>query len=73
MTNRQQHIEAGALAEYGNECRAMSHFIKGAEWADEHPSEQTLTKTVYLYKRWLVNQSELNLMEFIKKNWNIKI
>lgn len=35
--SRQQHIEAGALAEYGSECRAMHHFIKGAEWADSHP------------------------------------
>lgn len=73
MTNRQQHIEAGALAEYGSECRAMHHFTKGAEWADEHPSEQTLTKTVYLYKRWFYNDSGLNVMEFIKKNWNIEI
>ncbi len=48
-------------------------FINGAQWSDNHPSEQTLTKAVYLYKRWLTNQSGLNMMEFIKKNWNIEI
>jgi len=43
MTNRQQHIEAGALAEYGSECRALHHFTKGAEWADAHPADETIT------------------------------
>ena len=48
-------------------------FNDGAKWADEHPSEQTLNKAVYLFKRWITNQAGLDKMEFIKKNWNIKI
>lgn len=69
--NREEQIQAEAVKQRSvSEERA---FIKGAQWSDVHPSEQTLTKAVYLYKRWLTNQSELNLMEFIKKNWNIEI
>jgi len=71
MTRQEQIKQQAKLL-----CNTVSpdeYFIKGAEWADEHPSEQTLTKTVYLYKRWFYNDSGLNVMEFIKKNWNIKI
>lgn len=73
MTREEQIQQAAEAFDIKIISNPWTLFEKGAEWADEHPSEQTLTKTVYLYKRWLVNQSELNLMEFIKKNWNIKI
>ena len=71
MDKRAEQIKSVACKQHSVSQEVA--FTRGAEWSDEHPSEQTLTKTVYLYKRWLVNQSELNLMEFIKKNWNIEI
>lgn len=72
MSNQKRNQEAWAAAEkFGGENHLA--FVKGVQWADAHPSEQMLKKAVYLYKRWLTNQSGLNMIEFIKKNWNIEI
>ena len=66
--SRQQHIEAGALAEYGSECRAMYHFTKGAEWADAHPADETIKRIVTLYKEWYTTESMTSMVEYIKNH-----
>lgn len=73
MNNRQQHIEAGALAEYGSECRALHHFTKGAMWTDDHPADETIHRIVRLYKRWYTTESQTSIVDYVKKHWEDKL
>lgn len=45
-------------------------YLKGAQWADAHPAEETIHRIVRLYKRWYTTESQTSIIDFVKSHWN---
>lgn len=74
--NRHDQIKQAAEASV-KECPYINtalvcydHFVKGAEWADAHPSPETINRIVQLYKEWYTTESSMSIVEYVKQHWN---
>ena len=65
MENRAKQIEEML----NNECSVeiANAFIRGAQWADRHPSEETIMEIVEAYKLWVQEFYTMPLTEFVVK------
>ena len=52
-----------------NECSVeiANAFIRGAQWADANPSEDTIMQIVEAYKLWVQEFYSMPLTEFVVK------
>lgn len=67
MTRTQEIIEQ---AKKERSVSQENAFFRGATWADDHPSERTLSRAVQLYQHWFTTESGDSMMEYINKHWN---
>lgn len=44
-------------------------FECGVEWADQHPSTETINRIIELYKNWYSQQCDIALADYIKQNY----
>ena len=65
MENRAKQIEEML----NNECSVeiANAFIRGAQWADSNPSEDTIMGIVEAYKLWVQEFYTMPLTEFVVK------
>lgn len=75
MINRTEEIEDIAAKFYLNDEKLADAFIKGAEWADKTPSEETINKIMMMRDQWLLfmmkdkNSSYISLADWVRENW----
>ena len=65
MENRAKQIE-----ERANHERSVSQanaYVRGAEWADSNPSDDTIMEIVEAYKLWVSEFYTMPLTEFVVK------
>ena len=73
MTREEQIQQAAEAFDIKIISNPWTLFERGAEWADEHPSEEVMKRVAILYKDWLVKQDIDNTpIEYIKEHWNDK-
>ena len=65
MENRAKQIDEML----DNECSVeiANAFIRGAQWADANPSEDTIMQIVEAYKLWVQEFYTMPLTEFVVK------
>lgn len=65
MENRAKQIDEML----NNECSVeiANAFIRGAQWADNNPSEDTIMQIVEAYKLWVQEFYTMPLTEFVVK------
>lgn len=52
-------------------CNTVSpeeYFIKGAQWADNNPADETIKRIVTLYKLWYTTESTMSMVDYIKNH-----
>ncbi len=49
-------------------------FLDGVDWADSHPSDETIEKVLKLTKKYseigVYQQQRINMFNYIKEHWN---
>lgn len=49
-------------------------FRDGVDWADSHPSNETIEKVLRLTKKYsgigVYQQQKINMFDYIRENWN---
>lgn len=53
-------------------CNTVSpeeYFIKGGQWADNNPADETIQRIVTLYKEWYTTESMTSMVEYIKNHF----
>lgn len=49
-------------------------FLSGVDWADAHPSDETIEKVLKLTKKYsgigVYAEQRINLFDYIKQNWS---
>lgn len=70
MENRAKLIEERASHE--RSVSQANAFIRGAQWADSNPSDDTIMQIVEAYKLWVQEFYTMPLTEFVVKWINSK-
>lgn len=51
-----------------------SYFLSGVDWADAHPSDETIEKVLKLTKKYsgigVYAQQRIDMFNYIKQNWS---